>query len=211
MKLTKTNYLHSGHALWLRGLLGGIVLPFLLILLLPAAASAADELGTVMIDGTSFYVLRTSKDWDLFKQIVKEEKGTKDVNAIMDADISTEYSVGLESDAPYRGIFDGNGYTLNVNITGSGMYYIAPFSRVKDATIKNLRVTGSVKGGMHAAGLIGMFDGSPEVFIQRVWVSANVTTENNRVGGFVGHTNDVIIQMEDCLFDGTLNANNASD
>ena len=201
MKQIKTNYLHTGCAQDVRGLLRGMFLSLLLMMLMPAAAWADDGLETIMIDGASFYVLRTSNDWNLFKQIIKEARGTKDVNAIMDADFSTVYSVGLESEAPYQGIFDGNGHTLNVNITGSG-YYIAPFARVKDITIKNLRVTGTVNGGMHPSGLIGSSDGTN--YINNCWVSVTVNSTDTHVGGFVGHGHGAKHSIDNCYFDGTL-------
>ena len=70
---------------------------------------------TEIIDGVSYHVLRTSADWDRFLQLVIDANGRSDVNAIMDGDFSTVYSVGFQQGIAYRGIFDGNGHTLNVN------------------------------------------------------------------------------------------------
>ncbi len=182
----------------------------LLALALPHGAWAADvDLETVIIDGTNFYVIRTSEDWDKFRQLVINAKGNSDVNAIMDGDINTQNSCG-DANFPYRGTFNGNGHTLNVAITGTG-YYEGPFKQVKNANFKNLHVTGTVNGGVHASGLVGMFDGNPEVHIDNVWVSANITSNGRIVGGFVGHGNDVELYLTNCRFDGTLTANNASD
>lgn len=210
MKQIKTNYLLAGSAQRLRCLLRGMFLSLLLMMLVPAVAWADDELGTVMIDGTSYYVLRSNDDWMEFKQLVLDAKGAKDVNALLDADLSIANSIALESGSPYRGIFNGNGHTLNVNIKGGDSYYIAPFSLVKDVTIKNLHVTGTVSGGIHASGLIGLCSGSPEVYVERVWVSASITCTSDHVGGFLGHTEDANLYLTDCRFDGTLTANGAS-
>ena len=50
-----------------------------------------------------------------FRQLVADANGKSEVNAIMDADFSISNPVGLDI-APYRGTFNGNGHTLNVNI-----------------------------------------------------------------------------------------------
>ncbi|MBR6892346.1 MAG: hypothetical protein IKN15_03825 [Bacteroidaceae bacterium] len=202
MKRIKTNYLQAGHLQRVRGLLRGMFLSLLLLMLVPAAAWADDELGTVMLDGTSYYVLRSNDDWMEFKQLVLDAKGAKDVNALLDADLSIANSIALESGSPYRGIFNGNGHTLNVNIKGGDSYYIAPFSLVKNATIKNLHVTGTVNGGIHASGLIGSSDGTN--YINNCWVSVTVNCASTHVGGFVGHGQRAKHVIDNCYFDGTL-------
>ena len=179
----------------------------LLALALPHGAWAAnDDPETIYIDGTSFYILRNNSDWLKFRDLVDKAKGNSDVNAILDEDFTIGNSIALEDGVYYRGIFDGNGHTLNVDITGGSLSFIAPFSKVKAATFRNLHVTGSVKAGIHAAGLIGMIEGSSEVHIDKVWVSADITTTSDRLGGFVGHTQDANLFINDCRFDGTLNS-----
>ena len=174
---------------------------------LPHATWADDgELETILIDGVTYNVLRNSADWDVFISLVNKAGGKSDVNAIMDADFATSYVVGLDA-APYRGIFDGNGHTLNVNIDCGSNSYGAPFPSVNQATFKNLTVTGSVKGGIHSTGLIGhLYGSSPSVTIEKVRVSASITTTDDHLGGFIGHTGDANVFITDCLFDGTLTA-----
>ena len=54
---------------------------------------------------------------------------------------------------PFSGTLDGNGNTLTLDLDGSGNY-IAPFACIKNATIKNLVLAGSVKtSGMRPAGI----------------------------------------------------------
>ena len=155
----------------------------LLALALPHGAWAAnDDPETIYIDGTSFYILRNNSDWLKFRDLVDKAKGNSDVNAILDEDFSIVNSIALEDGVYYRGIFDGNGHTLNVDIKGGSLSFIAPFSKVKAATFRNLHVTGSVKAGIHAAGLIGMIEGSSEVHIDKVWVSADITTTSDHLG-----------------------------
>lgn len=180
------------------------ILSVILCTLLPQLLWAATE--TITIEGKSFYVLRNSSDWDFFCQKVTDAKGNSDVNAIMAADFSTVYSVGRDKDSPYRGIFDGNGHTLNVEISGGSLECTAPFLNVRDCSIRNLRVTGNVSGANYSGGLIGRveYSGHPEVHIDRVWVSANVISSSIKVSGMIGHASQGYIYMNDCRYDGNL-------
>ena len=165
-----------------------------------ADSSGLDE---AFIGDKSYYVLRSSADWDKFRQLVIEANGESDVNAIMDADISTGNSCG-DTNFPYCGTFNGNGHRLYVIIEGSDEQ--APFKVVKNATIRDLRVTGSVKGGQYSGGLIGrvIYSGHPTVTIERVWVSVDVTSSNSVAAGFIGHASQSYVYMSDCRYDGKL-------
>ena len=129
MKQIKTNCLPTGCAQDVWGLLRGMFLLLLLMILMPAVACADDELETIMIDDASYYVLRNENDWNSFNTLIKNAKGTKEVNAIMDNDITVTKSVATSSSAPYNGTFNGNGYTLNVRIDTKDTY-CAPFMYV---------------------------------------------------------------------------------
>ena len=160
---------------------------------------------TCIIDGKTFYILRNAEDWDSFIANVVSAGGTSEVNAIMAADISTVYSAGYRSGIAFKGIFDGNGHTLTVEITGGNNDFIAPFSRIQGATIKNLHVTGSVRGGMHSAGLVGSAQGA-ENNILNCHVSVNVTTTKTHAGGIMGHGHSAKNSIKYCVFDGSVTA-----
>lgn len=164
---------------------------------------------TVIIDGKVFHVLRNNSDWERFRELVKRAEGNSEVNAIMDDDISVTLSVGL-NDWPFYGTFDGNGHTLNVSIESSAYEYAAPFPVVKNGVFKNLHVTGTVNGALHSSGLVGSSTGS-KIYIDNCRVSANVKSTKTHVGGFIGHGHKVDHVINNCLFDGTLVANNSSD
>jgi len=194
-------------------MLGRAYLQWMLLLLLsvcfvPQVAWADDKLETAFIGDKNYYVLRSAADWDKFRQLVIDAHGESEVNAIMDADISTRNTCGT-AESPYTGTFNGNGHTLNVNVWSSSTYR-GPFTEVKNATFRDLRVKGSVQGGLHAAGLIGITRGSSTVHIERVWVSVNVTSSSDRLGGFIGHADVASVHMNDCRYDGTLKGNGSS-
>ena len=157
-------------------------------------------------DSQGRFVIYNSEDWDSFIKLVQEAGGNKAVDAIMGADVSTVYAAGYRGNVPYYGTFDGNGHTLTVDINGGNTACIAPFIYTKNATIKNLNVKGSVRGGIHSAGLVGSPQGST-LNIDNCHVSTNVTTSDRHAGGIIGHGHSVKNTIRNCLFDGTITAN----
>ena len=162
-------------------------------------------------DGTSYnpYLIYSAADWNTFRDAVETAKNSKEINAILMEDITVNSYVGGGQAAPYRGTFDGNGHTLNVNLYRNDGVAAAPFNFVGDVTIKNLHVTGTVNGGIHSAGLIAERVGSPTITLDRVWVSTEVTTSSTHVAGFLGHAGAANVNMTDVRFDGHLTTNMA--
>ena len=155
------------------------------------------------IDGKEFLMIKNVSDWNHFRELVANADG-KDVDAILMADLSVTQPIGSDG-SPYRGIFDGNGHTITANIN-TDLEAAAPFRFVGNVTIKNLHVAGSVTGGRHAAGLIGCREGTPDIHIEKVWVSANVTTTDRYLAGIIGHVGGANAYISDTRFDGTLTA-----
>lgn len=60
----------------------------------------------------------------------------------------------------YSGIFDGKGHTIkNLSIDNSSAQYVGLFGYVDGGTIRNLTVSGSVKGSGHTGGIAGGAEG----------------------------------------------------
>ena len=154
-------------------------------------------------------IIRNASDWERFAQLVDAAKNNHWVDAILQADITTDKSVGL-SGAPWRGTLHGNGHTININIQSPLNRYASLFPQARDVTITDLHVTGTVNGGGHAAGLIGgVADADPPVTLNRVWVSVETTAANSDLaGGIIGHSDRGTVNMNDCLFDGKVTTNN---
>ena len=198
----------------MRELLGTMLL-FFLMAMMPTVAWATDPNDdTVVVDGVTYHVLRSADDWERFRQLIYEADGQTDVNAIMDADFTVNHPASTSYRAQFRGIFNGNGHTLNVEISDPyNNLYTAPFYFAHNATFKDLHVTGNVTGGKHSSGLVGMVGQTAEncrINFERVWVSVTVTANDNPdltgeyVGGFVGHLRKNSIELTDCRFDGKL-------
>lgn len=177
---------------------------FALTLLLSLGSTLWIEQATAK---TVSVTIRNSSDWNTFREEVKKAKGQYWVDATLEADITTVYGIGLTSDAPYRGTFNGNGHTLNVDIK-YGDNPCALFCNVGDVTIRDLHLTGKISGGIHSGGLIGCATGgTPTITIDRVWVSTEVTSSSTHAGGIIGHSKTANVYMYDCLFDGKVTAN----
>ena len=156
-------------------------------------------------DDDDYFAIKSADDWVTFHDKVQGAKGQYDVNARLYADINTNVSIGWGSDIAYRGTFDGNGHTINFDINNSGDF-IALFRYAKDYTIKNLHLTGSVKGAIHSAGLVGnstATDGKSNV-ISNCRVSVAVETSKTHAGGIVGHGFSSGHVITNSLFDGSV-------
>lgn len=91
--------------------------------------------------------------------------------------------IGKSSSYSYKGTFDGQGYeikNLKIDSTSSNQ---ALFGYVNGGTVKNLTVSGSVKGGDSTAGIIGELAGTS--LVEKCMNKATVNG-GNAVGGIVG-------------------------
>ena len=91
--------------------------------------------------------------------------------------------IGKSSSYSYKGTFDGQGYeikNLKIDSTSSNQ---ALFGYVNGGTVKNLTVSGFVKGGSSTAGLIGELAGTS--LVEKCMNKATVNG-GNAVGGIAG-------------------------
>ena len=178
----KTTRRTLGGARWLH-----LMVLMLFAWLVPQGAWALD---TVVLEDKTFYVLRTTEDWNDFCDMTRIDGN---VNAIMAADF-TVTRICLY----FKGIFDGNGHTLNLNISDNDT---GVFKYAAKATFKNLHLTGNVEGSLENTGLVSYIQGST-VTISDCWVSA--TIKGGTVSGFVNNTLSGTPIITNCLFDGKL-------
>lgn len=171
----------------------------------PAPGLAKDEEGN--------YLIASADDWKSFAEIVKTEP-TANVKMTEDIDLGDDQTMVGSLEYPYHGNFDGLGHTLTVNLDS---YYtfdkgaVAPFSCVKDATIKNLHVAGSLKQQYCAAGgVAGNIQGN--LTVSQCWVSAYIYVQGygnyqGTIGGIASYCDDPNVRnceivIEDCIFSG---------
>ena len=155
-------------------------------------------------------VIESASEWETFANNVNNGTESYDGKLVkLNADISTSTMVGSMTanngqGNPFKGIFDGGGHTINVDITETSDLGTAPFSYIYGATITNVKVTGTVKGTNYCAGLVGFAKGNN--VINNCEMAANVTCTNTHCGGILGHGLTSNTTITDCLVLGSVMA-----
>ena len=159
-----------------------------------------------------FFPIRNTEDWEVFRQRVIDAKGVQAVNAQLYADINIRSTVG-SLEAPYSGVFDGNGHTLKMDLIyyGNEEKNQAPFHVVSNTVISNLHTTGRITSRIkNVGGIIGLVQENGKVLLKNCQSSVSVEIDmtggnmyDNYNGGLVayGDSNSSII-IRNCLFDG---------
>ena len=171
-------------------------------------ASAADFEG----DGseTSPYLINSANDWNTLANDVNNGTSYSGKYFKLTEDISVSTMIGKNnhgggSHIPFSGTFDGDGHVLTVNINSTSTHGAAPFCGVQNAVIKNLKVEGSVVGGIHSSGLVGTTgsNDSGTLTIENVVVNVDVSG-NTHLGGVVGHGFGTNITLKNVSYGGKI-------
>ena len=135
----------------------------------------------------------------------------------MTADIdlgNDQTKIGSES-TPYQGTFDGQGHSLTVAYvdTYGSSQHVAPFIKIKNATIQNLHVKGSITTvGMRPAGITSYVTGT--CYVRNCWSEVDITSSYNAdicAGGIVTRIDsEQTLNMSDCLFTGSITLSNSN-
>ena len=182
------------------------------------------ELGMKRIDDTSGYTLRlpdddymlidNAADWETFVKAVNG--GHTNLNAILTTDVdasAVKEMAGNSSENAYKGTFDGNGHILTVNYNTTGQY-TAPFLCAAGATIKNLRVEGTLTStAKFVGGVIGSCaSGTNTITNCRVSATIDSSVDGDATnGGFVAvNAGSSTLNISNCLFDGKLTGSKAT-
>ena len=112
------------------------------------------------------------------------------------------------SDNKFAGTFDGNGQTVTINGIKSDLDpafdgYAGFFGAVKDATIKNLTVAGTINGS-DVAGVVARLDGASKVI--NCINKANVTG-TSKAAGLTVKIDGANVVIDDCTNDGEIKCN----
>ena len=157
------------------------------------------------------YAIASTDDWNqLADWIANKNAEYADKYYRLDADIEVWRMIG-DDNHRFKGHFDGNGHTISLAIQADGQESVAPFRWVENASIKNLRIAGTVdaKAQQFASSLIGYSYGYSN--IKNCWSSA--TIKGNRYergerdathGGFLAILKRDVVTFDNCLFDGSI-------
>lgn len=161
-------------------------------------------------DGEGNYLIGSKSDWKTFCTMVSNGNTFNGNTVKLTSDIGTELDpittmVGrLNGYAGngFEGTFDGCGHSIHVSITGNDQIE-SPFRCIIGATIKNVKVTGSVSGGIHCSGLVGVAL-SGTCTISNCEVAVSVTCNSTHCGGIIGHGRSSNTTIKNCLFSGSI-------
>ena len=156
-----------------------------------------------------YYLIGSIGDWWEFADIVET---TPTANAKMTEDIDlgdNQKVVGYSS--YFKGIFDGQGHTITVNLNTTKNTY-GLFCRINGATIKNLRVAGTINTSTYnwIGGIVGLSYQTNTITNCRssVTLKASLSGQGHH-GGLVGYHSGTL-NISDCIFDGVFEGENTS-
>ncbi|MBR3373856.1 MAG: hypothetical protein IKG75_07635, partial [Bacteroidaceae bacterium] len=140
------------------------------------------------------YLINNHDDWLLFYWYVNSGTNSYSGQYVkLMSDLTITTTIGLRDDKPFSGTFLGNGNTLTANLTGT-IYDLdvnnergtAPFHYIKNATIKDLTITGDTYStSLYAGGLVGFADGTN--LIEGCIVTSTLHLSNRHAGGIIAH------------------------
>ncbi len=144
------------------------------------------------------YLIASPADWETF---------ATSTNAYSETffKLTADITVTTMVTATFSGTFDGGGHTLTFNYTATGDN-AAPFAYITGATIKNLRVAGTITtSNKFAAGIAAQTDGTTTITNCQSSVTINSSTSGDGThGGLVAYQGSGTLTINNCLFDGEL-------
>ncbi|MBP5677076.1 MAG: InlB B-repeat-containing protein, partial [Bacteroidales bacterium] len=166
------------------------------------------------------YEIASADDWlTMAHYINNDDNGTyNNKHYKLTADIEVTETVakgatpvsmfGIGDVHSFKGTFDGNKHTINLNIVDNREeHYCGPFRIISGATIKNLHVTGTIVKATwkHVGGMVGKALGTNTITNCRSSVDIQVNTDGDcSSGGFIGDLRDGQTTLTACTFDGKL-------
>ena len=130
----------------------------------------------------------------------------------IDASSLTTLSIG-NADYNFRGTFDGDNHTIKLDIDETADEYwesprVGLFGKAYKATIKNVKLTGTVAGPYYVGSLIGYAN---ECVVDNCTSSVDVYSYSGYSGklgsgGIIGAAVDGGVKVSNCIFNGSLNS-----
>lgn len=183
----------------------------LLLVMFATIGARADE-GTLSGSGTATdpYLIGSDADWETFVSYINDKGGQYSYSYYkLTADIKVTSMAGKNNDDnAFKGVFDGNGHTMTLDLTDDGNSYCAPFRFVGKSTFKRLHIAGKITSiSYNAASLVG-YQRYGTLNIYNCWSSVDIMCTKKSSyscnAGFVGYIYESDININNCRFDGSL-------
>ena len=148
------------------------------------------------------FIISSTGEWNLFAYTIRNGNSYSGQFVKLDADINVSTIAGSEESHPFSGTFDGGLHTITATITDNAAY-TALFRYINGATIKNLKVAGTIDGGQYAAAIVGAVQGTGDNTIENCVATANVVG-GSHIGGIVGNGQAGNVSMTGCVYAGLM-------
>ena len=153
-----------------------------------------------------YYEIATKEDWKAFCDIVKSGQNAVDAKLTRNIDLGSEINM-VAYDTKYSGTFDGQNHTLKLDWNNTNGL-LAPFFKVENAIIRNLRTEGNIKSSYpNLSGLILTVSG--KTTIKGCVSNVNITYTGNRecysAGMTLSITYGAVVTFTDCIVKGKYN------
>ena len=175
------------------------------------AASLSHTIIVARRDQDGTILIKDANEWKVFCKLANE-KGMTNLNARLEADIDLGGDIAMvgNGDHKYSGTFDGQNHTLTMNWNAGNTKDIAPFKKVKDATIRNLRTKGTItSSSYYLSGLIDEVYGKTTISgcVSEVNITSSYNEGSSDVAGMVAYIySGSVVTFDDCIVKGTLKA-----
>ena len=161
------------------------------------------------------YLITSIEDWNNLAEDVSSGESYSGKYFQLTDNISVTNMVGGGGGSyVFSGIFDGDGHTITFNSANATEQYIAPFRFISNATIKNLKVAGSVSSSNRfAGGIVAYAKGTSTVTgcMNSTSITINGDKSNASNGGIVGMVGSSgNLTITGCVFNGEMNNNPTS-
>ena len=150
------------------------------------------------------FVIRNNGQWDEFAKEVNNGRNFSGKYVKLATDIEVKITAGT-GDHPFNGTFLGDGHTATVDFHDDDYMGFAVFSFINGATIKNLKVAGTVEGHLYSASIVGRVLGGSNR-LENCVSTASIRGMYS-IGGLVGYCIRGDLEISGCVFSGRLIAN----
>lgn len=166
-------------------------------------------------DADGYYSIGTANDLHWFAAMVEQVNQSAKAKLTANIDYSDfkQGFIGVSQSIPFRGVFDGQGNTITIDIVNNGTGRTGLFAYINAATIRNLVVEGSATsaGNNCVGGLGGRSDGSGtliENVVVKTAVSYTGTNGDATCGGLFANMESTVT-VKNCAFYGSINTGSA--
>ena len=167
-----------------------------------------DRTVAVTFNKKDYYEIATKEDWKAFCDIVKSGQNAVDAKLTRNIDLGSEINMVGNDNNKYSGTFDGQNHTLKLDWSNTNGV-LAPFYKVENTTIRNLRTEGNIKSSYSLlSGLILIVSG--KTTITNCVSNVNITSSRksgscDMAGMILEIPYGAVVTFTDCIVKGKFN------